>query len=439
MTDPVSGFFIAPNILGGPGDNVPRRSDAEGGATPGPRRPPAARAATPLTRRALLAGGLAFAAAPARARTGFAAWLAAFRQSAARQGLSERTLSAALTGVAFLPDVVAHDSRQAEVARPLQDYLASAVSDARRKSGQKALTRFKPVLAQIERRYGVEKELLTAIWGMESAYGSFRGSLPVFSTLATLAFEGRRRAFFEAELLAALRIVQAAHATPAQMRGSFAGAMGHTQFMPSTYQRHAQDFDRSGHADIWGEDPTDALASTAQLLKAAGWRKGQPWAIEVLLPEGFDLALTGRIFARPARTWARLGVVPASGGALPDHGPGALILPTGPNGPVFLIYDNFHVIKKYNYADSYAIAVGHLSDRLAGGGPLRAGFPRNPWGMSTGERQALQARLTARGFDAGPPDGVIGEKGRAAIRAYERARGLPVTGVPSRALLARLD
>ncbi|WP_438992191.1 lytic murein transglycosylase [Lentibacter sp.] len=392
----------------------------------------------PLTRRAFTASALAFAATPALARAGFASWLTRFRQKAARQGISEKTLNAALNSVEFLPKVVAADSRQAEVAKPLQDYLASAASGARLSGGQTALKRYTTTLSKIERAYGVEKEILTAIWGMESAYGGFRGSLPVFATLATLAFEGRRRALFEAELLAALQIVEAGHATPREMRGSFAGAMGHTQFMPSTYQRHAQDFDGSGHANIWADDPTDALASTARLLKAEGWRKGQPWAGEVLLPKGFDLALTGRIFPRRTRDWQKLGVTSAGGGKLADHGNGALILPAGPEGPVFMIYDNFHVIKKYNYADSYAIGVGHLSDRLAGRGQIRASFPKNPWGMSTRERQRLQQRLNEGGFAAGTPDGVIGEKGRAAIRAYEAARGLPVTGVPSKALLKSL-
>lgn len=392
----------------------------------------------PLTRRAFIATSLAFAASPAFARAGFEPWLKKFRRQAARQGISEQTLNAAFAGAEFLPKIVANDSRQAEVAKPLEDYLASAASGARLSGGQKALKRYNTTLSNIERSYGVEKEVITAIWGMESAYGGFRGNLPVFSTLSTLAFEGRRRALFEAELLAALQIVEAGHASPTEMRGSFAGAMGHTQFMPSTYQRHAQDYDRTGHANIWGDDPTDALASTAQLLKAEGWRKGQPWAVEVTLPSGFDLALTGRIFPRRTHEWQKLGVTAASGSKLADHGNGALILPAGPEGPVFMIYDNFHVIKKYNYADSYAIGVGHLSDRLAGREQIRSSFPKNPWGMSTRERQVLQKRLNDRGFGAGNPDGVIGEKGRAAIRAYEQSRGLPVTGVPSKALLASL-
>ncbi|MCM2563010.1 lytic murein transglycosylase [Lutimaribacter sp. EGI FJ00015] len=393
----------------------------------------------PLTRRAFTLGLTSALTLPnAALAQGFDAWLRRFRAQAAQAGISQSTMDAAFAGVQRLPRVVANDREQAEVTRSLQDYVSTAASSARIRGGQRALTRFGQVLGQIERRYGVEKEVIVAIWGMESSFGGFRGSTPVISTLATLAHEGRRADLFRAELLAALRIIQSSNVSPAGMQGSFAGAMGHTQFMPSTYLAHAVDFNGDGRRDIWGDDPTDALASTAALLATNGWRRGQPWAIEVNLPQGFDLALTGRVYPRPTLDWRGLGVTAAGGGRLPDHGNGALILPAGPRGPVFLIHDNFHVLKTYNYADSYVIGVGHLSDRLAGGGPIRAGYPRDPWGMSDAERVALQKRLNAGGFGAGNPDGVIGEKGRAAIRAYEAANGLRVTGVPSRALLQGL-
>lgn len=392
-----------------------------------------------LPRRAFVLGLCATAALPRPAAAqGFAVWIDGFRREARAAGITDRTLDAGLAGVGYLPKVIANDRKQAEVARPLGDYVATAASPARIDGGRRALDRHGRALARIERQYGVPKQVVTAIWGMESSYGGFRGSLPVISTLATLAYEGRRRDLFAAELLAALRILQAGEIGPDRMRGSFAGAMGHTQFMPSTYLAHAVDFDGDGRRDIWGDAPGDALASTAALLARNGWQKGQPWAVEARLPERFDLALTGRVHPRPARDWHELGVRAADGDPLPDHGPGALILPAGPGGPVFLIYRNFHVLKTYNYADSYVIGAGHLGDRLAGGGPIRAGYPRNPWGLSDAERVALQKRLNARGFGAGNPDGVIGEKGRAAIRAYEAANGLRVTGVPTRALLDRL-
>jgi len=393
----------------------------------------------PLTRRAVTLGLLAATLPRAALSADFGTWLAGFVSRARAAGISQRVLDSALSGVSPQPRIIANDRRQAEVARSLQDYIATAASSARIAGGQRALARYRTLLAGIERTYGIPKEVLVAIWGMESSFGGFRGSTPVIPTLATLAHEGRRRDLFEAELIAALRILQSGDATPAQMQGSFAGAMGHMQFMPSTYLAHAVDHNGDGRRDIWGDDPTDALASAAALLRANGWQQSQPWATEVTLPQGFDLALTGRIYPRPARDWRALGVAAAAGGQLPDHGAGALILPAGPRGPVFMIYNNFHVLKTYNYADSYVIGVGHLSDRLAGGGPIRAGYPRDPWGMSDAERTALQNRLNAGGYGAGNPDGVIGEKGRAAIRAYEAANGLRVTGVPSRALLQRLQ
>lgn len=391
-----------------------------------------------LTRRNFTASALAFTATAGGAQTGFDSWRAEFLRKAARAGLSSATLKAARPALTFAPEVLPQDARQAEVAKPLQTYLAAAAGSARLRAGRQALKHQRKTLRIIERRFGVQKEVLTAIWGLESAYGQLRGNRPVLSTLATLAYEGRRRALFEAELIAALEILEAKQARLAQMRGSGAGAMGHTQFLPSTYQRYGTDFDGNGRADIWGDDPADALASTARLLRAEGWVKGQPSALEVVLPAGFDLALSGRIFPRSPGAWAALGVSRAGGGPLPAGQSGALILPVGPKGPVWMIYQNFHVLKTYNYADSYALAIGHLADRLAGGGPLHAGFPSQPWDMSDTARKRLQQRLTAKGFDAGPADGVIGEKGRAAIRAYERASGARVTGVPSAALLVQL-
>ncbi len=256
--------------------------------------------------------------------------------------------------------------------------------------------------------------------------------------MASLAYEGRRRAQFEAELIAALRILQAGDVSPVKMQGSYAGAMGHTQFMPSSFLKHAVDYNRDGWRNIWGDDPTDALASTAAFLAANGWSTGPRWGEELRLPKGFDLAQTGRIYPRTLDQWAKLGVTRASGRALSGKRKGAVILPAGPEGPIFMIYPNFHIIKTYNYADSYAISVGHLADRIAGEGPFRTRSPKRPWGMNTADRVALQERLNALGYGAGRADGVIGEKGRAAIRAYEAAQGMRQTGVPSIALLNRL-
>lgn len=393
-----------------------------------------------LNRRMAMATLTAAAVMPGRvlADGGFAGWLSGFSTNARSAGVSDAALKA-LGRAEYLPSVIKSDRRPAETARSLQDYISSAASPQRIKGGQRALSRYPTLLKKIERKYGVPKGVIVAIWGMESSYGAVRGSASVLSTLATLAYEGRRRDLFEAELLAALQILTAGDVSPSRMKGSYAGAMGHTQFMPSSYLAHAEDFNRDGARDIWSDDPTDALASTAAYLRAKGWVKGQPWAIEVRLPKGFDLALTGRIYSRRLRDWGKLGVTNVAGNPLTGAASGALILPAGPTGPVFMIFQNFHVLKTYNYADSYVIGVGHLSDRLAGGSAIRASYPKKPWGMTTKERQALQKRLNDLGFQAGRPDGVIGEKGRAAIRAYEASRGMPVTGVPSAQLLASLS
>ena len=325
---------------------------------------------------------------PLRARAaGFEAWLGQFRGRARAAGISARTLDAALAGVRQLPKVIANDRRQAEVARPLQDYIGTAASSARIGGGQRALQRFRTVLGRIERQYRVPKEVIVAIWGMESSFGGFRGSSPVISTLATLAHEGRRRDLFEAELIAALRILQAGDITPARMQGSFAGAMGHTQFIPTSYLAYAQDFDGDGRRDIWSDDPTDALASTAAYLKRSGWTKGQPWGVEVVLPRGFDYRQTGERIKKSPSEWAALGVRDMRGGRVADHGRASILLPAGAQGAAFMIFDNFHVIERYNPADAYVIAVGHLSDRIAGGPDFRGSWPR-------GDR-ALMEKMTA--------------------------------------------
>ncbi len=292
-------------------------------------------------------------------------------------------------------------------------------------------------LSQIETRYGVEKEIVTAIWGLESAYGTFRGSDPVLSSLATLAYDGRRRAFFEGELLDALRILQAGDTTPARMQGSWAGAMGHTQFMPSSFQQYAEDFTGDGKRDIWSDDPRDALASTAAYLKHFGWVQGQPWGVEVRLPEGFDYLLAGRDILKTAAEWRALGVRPVTG-SLGDHGPASLLLPGGAEGAAFLIYANFAVIERYNSADAYVIGVGHLADRIAGGGPIEASWPVQDRALTYDERIELQTQLTAQGFDTVQIDAKIGPLTINAVRDFQLSRGLVPDGYASPRLLEAL-
>ncbi|RBO51507.1 lytic murein transglycosylase [Rhodovulum sp. BSW8] len=372
------------------------------------------------------------------ANPAFDAWRRSFRPRAAAAGISAATLDRALGRAGYLPEVIEKDRNQTEFTRSLEDYLAIAASDERVATGRAMLARHARSLAAIEARYGVEAPVVAAIWGLESRYGARRGDIPVVSALATLAFDGRRGRFFEGQLIAALKILDRGDITPARMTGSWAGAMGHTQFIPTSYLAYAVDFDGDGRRDIWSEDPTDALASTAAYLQRSGWRHGQPWGNEVRLPETLDLARTGRGRTQEASAWSALGVTRADGRPLPRAGATAILAPAGRQGPAFALFPNFEVILRYNNAVTYGIGIGHLSDRLAGGPPLSKAFPPDATGMTLEDRKDLQRRLTAAGFDTEGTDGVIGPKTEEAIRSYQARQGLPVSGTPSPALLARL-
>ena len=330
------------------------------------------------------------------------AWVTAFRTRAARQGISEETLTAAFRGTGYLPGVVRRDRNQTEFSRSLEDYLSIAASDGRIAKGRAAFSQHRNTLNALETRYGVDAEIITAIWGLESFYGERRGDVPVISATSTLAYDGRRGAFFERQLVAALRILQNGDIPASRMTGSWAGAMGHTQFIPTSYQQFAVDFTGDGRRDIWSEDPSDALASTASYLARNGWVRGLRWGNEV--------------------TGAASGTV-----IQPQAG-----------GPRFATTRNFRVIKRYNNSDAYAIGVGHLADRVGGAGPLRTSFPPDANGLTKDDRIALQERLTARGFDTQGADGVIGANTTKAIQTYQASRGLPTTGTPSPQMLAAL-
>lgn len=329
---------------------------------------------------------------------GYDAWVASFQGRAAAQGISAATLASAFRSAGFVPGAVTRDRNQPESSRTLEDYLSIAVSHERLAKGRAAFARQRPTLAALEARYGVDPAIVTAIWGLESFYGERRGDVPVISATSTLAYDGRRAAFFEQQLVAALRILQNGDVTPERMVGSWAGAMGHTQFIPTSYLEYAVDFNGDGRRDIWSDDPTDSLASTAAYLSRSGWTPGLRWGSE------------------------------AADGTLQPQ----------PGGPRFAVTGNFRALKRYNNSDLYAIGVGHLADRIAGGGPLRGSFPPDANGLTKDDRIALQQRLTARGFDTGGADGVLGPKSRAAISAYQASIGQAATGVPSPALLRSL-
>jgi membrane-bound lytic murein transglycosylase B len=366
------------------------------------------------------------------------AWVAAFRTRARAAGITDATLARGFEGQGFLPGVVERDRNQTEFRRTTEDYLALVASEEDIATGQPRVRAVRSVLADIERATGVDADVLAAIWGVETRFGTRLGEIPVVSATSTLAWEGRRGRFFEAQLLAALRIIQSGDTTTDRMTGSWAGAMGHTQLMPTVYQEYAVDFRGDGRREIWSDDPTDALASTANYLVRYNWRRGEPWGYEVHLPEGFDTSVTGRRNARPVSVWRNAGVRLASGGALPDHGEAAIHAPAGPTGPAWVLYRNFNTILRYNPSTNYGIGIGYMATRLSGGGPLTRSFGPDETGLTQAERLELQQRLNAAGFDAGTPDGVFGRRTEAAIRGYQQAQGLTVTGVASPALLASL-
>ena len=372
------------------------------------------------------------------ANADFDRWLAGFRQRARADGISEATLVRAFRGVGYVPLVVERDRNQAEFNRTMEDYLAIAASDERIAMGRAKLRQHRAVFDAIEARFGVKKEVLCAVWGMESFYGTQLGDAPVIAALATLTYDGRRGRFFGSQLMSALRALDRGDTTVARMRGSWAGAVGHTQIMPEVLEEYGVDFDGDGRRGAWDADPTDALATTANYLARHGWTRGQPWAVEVRLPDGFDEGLAGRRRTRSVADWTGTGVRDMEGNPVPDHGAAAILLQMGIHGPALMIFGNFATIRRYNPANTYVIGIGHLSDRLAGGPPIRGSYPPDENGLTRAGRIEVQERLTASGYDAGGTDGVIGPASRAAIRAYERARGLPESGIATDDLLAHL-
>jgi membrane-bound lytic murein transglycosylase B len=399
---------------------------------------PVERSLRPEARPAMTAAQPASLAPPvsAETRAAFNRWLTDFRPRAQAQGIRPDVLDRSFSGIGYDPTVIERDRNQAEFTRQIWDYLDSAASPTRVSNGQAALQQHRRTLQAIEDRFGVEKEVVVAVWGLESAYGERRGTMDIIQSLATLAHDGRRGAFFESQLIGALQIIQAGDVDPRSMTGSWAGAMGHTQFIPTSYLAYAVDFTGDGKRDIWSDDPTDALASTAAYLKRFGWTKGQPWGVEVRLPAGFNADLAKRDNKRAPSDWAAMGVRDMNGSVVPNHGQAAIILPAGAGGPAFMIFDNFGVIARYNNAQAYVIGVGHLSDRISGGPEIQTPWPRGYAPLSFDERMELQQRLQARGFAVEKIDGIIGPQTTEAIRAFQRSVGVDPDGFPSQDVLA---
>ncbi|WP_234854850.1 lytic murein transglycosylase [Paracoccus everestensis] len=374
-------------------------------------------------------------AASAGDEAGLQNFVQSFRSRAVASGVSPATYDRAMRIARYNPEVIRLDRKQAEFSRPVWLYLDSAVSDVRITTGRQKAAQLSGTLSQIEARYGVPREIVLAVWGMESNFGANRGKMQIIPSLATLAYDGRRGEMFQNQLIAALRILQAGDTDPEHMLGSWAGAMGHTQFMPTSYLDYAVDFTGDGRRDIWSDDPTDSLASTANYLRRNGWVPGQAWGAEVQLPQGFNMGLVGKGTRRS--DWAAQGVRPMGGGALPG-GNGSIIMPAGANGPAFLILDNFRSILRYNNSDNYALGVAFLGERIAGRAGIQGSWPRNDRALSTSERQEIQQRLRAKGFYQGEIDGLFGSATMESVAAYQRSIGVTPDGYPTSILLGQL-
>ncbi|MCA0203385.1 lytic murein transglycosylase [Pararhodobacter sp.] len=379
------------------------------------------------------------ASAPAVTASGnadFDRWLAGFRTRARQAGIAERVLAASLDGIRPNSEILQREAHQPEFSRSIWEYLDSAVSQTRIANGQRALREHRRLLDEIEARYNVDREVVVAVWGLESSFGTLRGRTPIIPALATLAMSSRRADFYEEQLIGALRIIQSGDVDPSHMVGSWAGAMGHTQFIPTSYLAYAVDFRGDGRRDIWSDDPTDSLASTAAYLASHGWQRGQPWGVEVVIPGNFNPRLANT--SRDVAEWRRLGLEPQRGATLPRSGEATLLFPAGSRGPAILAFQNFRTIKRYNNADAYAIAIGHLADRLRGGGGFVGSWPRDDRPLSRTEREELQRILARAGHYDGTIDGRVGQGTLSAVRDWQAQNGLPPDGYVSLALLQRM-
>lgn len=363
----------------------------------------------------------------------FGAFVESLRPEARARGVSDATFDAAFRGVTPNPRIIELTRRQSEFTRPIWEYLDGAVGAERVRLGERARAQYASVLANVERTYGVPQGIVLGVWGMETNFGSFTGDLDVIRSLATLAHVRHRGDFFRTELLTALEILQEGKISRDALKGSWAGAMGHTQFMPTSYMRWAVDGDGDGRRDIWRSIP-DALASTANYLREHGWQPGLPWGVEVTLPRGFDFAQR----RMPFSAWASAGVAPAAGGTLPRAGEATLFLPAGARGPAFLVTSNYDRIKDYNSSDSYAMGVALLGQRLTGGGGVRGTWPRGERMLDGDERRELQNRLAGLGLYSGTVDGKIGSQTREAVRQFQLTRGLTPDGYADVAVLEAL-
>ncbi|MDX5594713.1 lytic murein transglycosylase [Pseudovibrio sp. SPO723] len=398
-----------------------------------------------LIRKALIGLTLLFTvnAGSAWADAGFDRWVQGFWPEARKAGISQNLYVDVFRGMTPDPDVIRKAEDQPEFTRAIWQYLDSAVSDKRIENGQRMLDEWGGWLDQIEARYGVSRYVVVAIWGMESSYGQVLDNPKIVKhtirSLATLAYKGGKRSRFgRTQLIAALKILQNGDVTHGDMVGSWAGAMGHTQFIPTTYLAHAVDVTGDGRRDIWNTIP-DALGSTAAYLRDSGWNTGKTWGYEVKLAPGFNYTLADMKTKRTLAQWSQLGVQRVGGRAFPRPSDQAMLyLPAGAKGPAFLMLDNFRVIKRYNNANAYALAVGHLSDRLMGFGEFSSSWPRGDRPLNLQERSEVQRLLNRGGYSVGKVDGKIGPNTKRGVMAYQKSRGMTPDGYVSLDLLSRL-
>ncbi len=368
----------------------------------------------------------------------FETWLAAVKQEARGRGITDATLESAFSGITLNPKIIQKDRGQPEFTQTFWGYLDRAVPQIRVDRARRLMAKHGALLQKVEKAYGVQPRFLVSFWGLESNFGEFTGGDSVIRSLVTLAYDTRRSDFFRTQLMAALQILQEGHIGPKAMTGSWAGAMGQLQFIPTTFTGFAVDFNGDGRRDIWHDLP-DVFASAANYLKSEGWQGDQTWGREVRLPANFNYDLSGKNILKPLSEWQKIGVRKIGGQDLPAVDiEGAVIVPAGARGPAFMVYGNFHATLAWNNSLLYAIAVGHLADRIAGKGPLQTPRPARETPMPTRDIAELQDLLGQLGYDVGTADGIAGSQTRAALKAFQRSQSLPTDGFPTPELLRRL-
>ncbi len=387
----------------------------------------------------VLAFGTAnFVMTPAQGNTEFNRWVKKVWPTARAKGISRETFDQAFAGVVPDPDVLKSAEHQPEFVKPVWEYLDRALTNKRIREGKDLLRSYKPILAKLEKRFGVDRHVLVAIWGLESAYGTRMGDLNVIRSLATLAYQGRRQKFGTQQLIGALKILERGDIPVNSFNGSWAGAMGQTQFIPTTYNAYAVDIDGDGRRNVW-TSAADALGSTANYLRASKWKKGAPTVIEVKLPRKFRFKYAGLRKTLPMSRWVAMGVKDVTGGRLRSSSRrGAIVLPAGAAGPAFIVFNNFRSILRYNNAVSYALAVSYLAKRFKGKGRIVKAWPLENLPLNQAQSKELQQLLSEQGHKVGEIDGKVGSKTIKAIKAYQSRKGLIADGYPSSALLNRL-